>query len=393
MPKVVCGCGAAFPLSEAEARCYAGKVFVCPKCAEMQPKQVKAKTPVPPRISTAPKPSPQPSHSTRKPEVSPPLPPPFAKRDAKDPTAERLKIVVQSNSSFLDQCLKAFAILALIVLSAFGGWYVFKSGIDREVAAVVDDVKQQLQGPKQEVLPFHGNQPIQIEERVANPVKPTNVAARVLPGVATIMSDIANGSGFFIGDQRTIVTSQHVLGGAKTARVVLANREEIKIEGWLAMSRGRDLVIVRLARSAEDAAILELRSNNPQIGDRVLTCGAPQGLSGSISEGIVSAVRDGNELREMMKEATGTDFYVESLGYNLDSTWIQTTAPISQGNSGGPLVDENGRVAGLMTWRIKNGQNLSFAIAARHIRDMLESSDGKLKPFSSLPRIEEIPRP
>ena len=86
----------------------------------------------------------------------------------------------------------------------------------------------------------------------------------------------------------------------------------------------------------------------------------PRGLSFSASEGIVSAVRSAAEL---------TDF-----GIPLDGEWIQTTTPISSGNSGGPLVDLFGQVVGINTFHLVKGQNLNFAISASDIKRIYEET-------------------
>jgi hypothetical protein len=85
-----------------------------------------------------------------------------------------------------------------------------------------------------------------------------------------------------------------------------------------------------------------------RVGDHVVAIGAPLGLENTVSEGIVSALRD----------ITGTHV-------------IQTTASISPGSSGGPLLNDYGRVIGLTTSTVRNGQNLNFVIASSHISDLL----------------------
>src|SRR5947209_8480877 len=84
------------------------------------------------------------------------------------------------------------------------------------------------------------------------------------------------------------------------------------------------------------------------LADLVAAFGAPQGLSFSASEGIVSAVRSGKELKSMLPAYQAT-------GYSEAATWVQTTAAISPGNSGGPLVNMKGEVVGLNTWAYTAG--------------------------------------
>ena len=83
-------------------------------------------------------------------------------------------------------------------------------------------------------------------------------------------------------------------------------------------------------------------------------------MSFSASEGIVSAIRTAAELNDF--------------GKPLDGEWIQTTTPISPGNSGGPLVDLNGRVVGINSFFIIKGQNLNFAVSASDIERIYENT-------------------
>jgi hypothetical protein len=110
------------------------------------------------------------------------------------------------------------------------------------------------------------------------------------------------------------------------------------------------------------------------------------GLSGTISEGIVSGVRSGEEASEFMKSLSRRDMY-HDMGYDLDALWVQTTAPISHGNSGGPLVNSRGEVIGINTWCIPQefGANLGFAQSSLIIRKVLDASGRTVHPLSSLP--------
>src|SRR5262249_31669435 len=117
-------------------------------------------------------------------------------------------------------------------------------------------------------------------------------------------------------------------------------------------------------------------------------CGAPKAMRGSVTDGIVSAVRSGDEVRELLKRTAGSDVYTERLGYDLDAEWIQTSAPISGGNSGGPLVNDKGEVVGITTWGRTDGQNLNFAVSVQHVKAMLETSEKIPKPLGSLPEMK-----
>lgn len=94
-----------------------------------------------------------------------------------------------------------------------------------------------------------------------------------------------------------------------------------------------------------------------EVGDPVYAIGAPQGLELTLSNGLVSGIR----------EYKGTEY-------------IQTTAPISQGSSGGGLFDDQGRLIGITTMYLKDGQNLNFAIPAELIASVPEVEKNNVQP-------------
>ena len=113
--------------------------------------------------------------------------------------------------------------------------------------------------------------------------------------------------------------------------------------------------------------------------------GSPHGYEFTVSEGIVSATRSGTETAEALRTSTkGLDVY-KRFGYDKDALWLQFTAPISGGNSGGPLVNLTGEVVGVNTWVDGSAQSVNFAISAREIRDLIPYADQGIQPLSKLP--------
>lgn len=99
------------------------------------------------------------------------------------------------------------------------------------------------------------------------------------------------------------------------------------------------------------------------VGDHVVAIGSPLGLEGTVSDGIVSAVRDVDNKK-----------------------WIQTTAPASHGNSGGPLLDMNNHVVGVVAMGVNPelGQNLNFAIPSSEVTAILITAHQRTKPLESV---------
>ena len=159
-----------------------------------------------------------------------------------------------------------------------------------------------------------------------------------------------NGSGFLINGSGLIATNYHVIENAVEVAVFYKNGERFPAVGFEYLDAKRDLAIIRAHMPLGYFPGLPLASSAPEKGEEVIAFGAPLGLSFSATEGIVSALRSGKD-------------------FDREGTWIQTTAAISPGNSGGPLVTRLGKVVGLNTMTLVGGQALNFAIGADSIAE------------------------
>jgi predicted Zn finger-like uncharacterized protein len=201
-----------------------------------------------------------------------------------------------------------------------------------------------------EPVPTSGNTDVSIGE----------LFNRVNPAVATVITyDSGNnlfkqGSGFFINQQGDFITNYHVLQGAYSAVIKVHNDVEYKVDFVLAANEKKDLVKLAISvpeNILEPGTWLEIDPNPPRIADKVIVIGTPMGLGRTVSDGIISAIREVPE--------KGTAF--------------QMTAPISSGSSGSPVIDMNGKVIGVATFQLVTGQNLNFAIPADNILAMEDS--------------------
>lgn len=154
------------------------------------------------------------------------------------------------------------------------------------------------------------------------------------------------GTGFFVADS-LVATSLHVVEGATGISVTLEGGQTIDGARVIAYDRERDLALLSTPRLVVEP--LGLASDLIEQGADVLVLGHPEGLDFTLSQGIVSAVRE--------------------LG---EAHLLQITAPISPGSSGGPVLDRHGRVVGVATAFLQEGQNLNFAVGAEHLRALLE---------------------
>lgn len=167
------------------------------------------------------------------------------------------------------------------------------------------------------------------------------------------------GSGFFVSEDGLIVTNYHVIEGAHYATVRLEDGSVAFVEGLAGVDRRADLALLKV--KAAGASFLELgQLGLPSVGTRVYAIGNPQGLTNTLSEGLVSGHR---KVEEGM-------------------TLIQTTAAISPGSSGGPLLAADGRVVGVTTSFLAEGQNLNFAVPAERVM-ILVKGRGKIERLAS----------
>jgi S1-C subfamily serine protease len=213
------------------------------------------------------------------------------------------------------------------------------------------------------------------------PANSQELIGLVQPSVIEIVVPNKLGSGFILDQQATVATSYHVVENAPLAKVRLASGQIVDVRGFVAADRGKDLVLLQLEDTDQAVAPLPLALTLPKVGESVWTVGSPHGFSGTVSNGIVSAIRTGQEL----KDHRGGEMKVEGRALDLDATWVQTTAPISQGNSGGPLVNLRGEVVGVNAWQDKEGQNLNFAISAQHLQALSKTRSAEPRPLQELP--------
>ena len=186
-------------------------------------------------------------------------------------------------------------------------------------------------------------------------IKPSAVAIQTFDSRGEALS---RGSGFFIETDR-VVTNRHVIEGGYRAEVHSSSGKVYQVKGVLAVDAEGDLALLKVDAPASIARPLSLERTSPQEGESIVVIGNPFGLEGSVTNGIVSAVRD-----------------IPTFG-----RIIQITAPISPGSSGSPVVNMQGQVIGVATLQITGGQSINFAIPSERISQL---QTGALISFADL---------
>jgi tetratricopeptide (TPR) repeat protein len=189
----------------------------------------------------------------------------------------------------------------------------------------------------------------------------TRLVKSIQPAVATVVvydvdSNVANiGTGFFIDKTGILVTNHHVLLGKFGAEIRTADGSTYPIKTVVAEDQATDLIKVRVDIPPEKVHWLPVSAEPPLVAQQVVVVGSPMGLEQSVSNGIVSSVRE-----------------IPGLG-----TFYQMSAPISPGSSGSPVVNLQGKVVGVATFQFLQGQNLNFAIAGNSVLDLKTDDTGQ----------------
>tara|TARA_Y100001970_G_scaffold115613_1_gene144078 strand:- start:2875 stop:4260 length:1386 start_codon:yes stop_codon:yes gene_type:complete len=208
------------------------------------------------------------------------------------------------------------------------------SSDEPESEALVDSTPPESeQGQQDEVAPLSQQSPSILSENL-EPV--TAVALAVSPSVVRIDTSTGTGSGIILDSSGRVVTNAHVVNGARTVEIRLA--DGTRAEGIvLGSDPNVDIAIVQIDGEVLFEEADFALSDTVQVGQLAVAIGSPFGLEQSVTAGIVSAV---NRAVPHANVIDGSPTIVEM---------IQTDAPINPGNSGGALADRQGRVVGMNT--------------------------------------------
>jgi Trypsin-like peptidase domain/TPR repeat/Tetratricopeptide repeat len=179
-----------------------------------------------------------------------------------------------------------------------------------------------------------------------------DLVRQVRPSVVSVLTydakgePLISGSGFFIRPGE-VITNLHVIKGARRVEIhtLEGKGRTYPVTGALAVDDEGDLALLKVDMPADRSRLVTMTASLPEDGEHVFVIGNPLRLEGSVSDGIVSAVREVPDLGRI----------------------IQTTAPVSHGNSGSPLFNMRGQVVGIVTVKVTNGQNINLALGVSRI--------------------------
>ncbi len=213
-------------------------------------------------------------------------------------------------------------------------------------------------------------------EQTSPALSPPQIFGRVSPSVFVVESlntegaVLAFGSGVAVKlptSDLVVVTNKHVIYGAVAYRIRRGKR--IWKATLVRLDQAHDLCALE-PESGWSASPVPIRaSKDVKVGERAYAIGAPEGLELTLSEGLVSGLRDVDNVRV-----------------------IQTSAPVSHGSSGGGLFDSQGRLIGVTSFFLKEGQNLNFALPGEWVLALGDESAAHFPASASGSQLEEAKR-
>jgi S1-C subfamily serine protease len=196
---------------------------------------------------------------------------------------------------------------------------------------------------------------------------PAELFAAYAPAVVAINvghgSFRSGGTGFFIDEAGTLATNHHVIDGAEELRVKLWDGTQIERVELLTSDAEADLALLRVDLGRLPKAPMPTilgDSETVEVGEPVSVIGNPLGLDHTLTNGIVSARRILHGER-----------------------YIQMSAPISPGNSGGPVFDRHGRVIGVSVGGMVGGQNLNLAVPVSQLQALIADDYPERRSFGA----------
>ncbi len=164
-----------------------------------------------------------------------------------------------------------------------------------------------------------------------------------IKSVVSIKTNEGQGSGFIISEEGYVVTNAHVLEGARYAIATTSdsNKEYMSLIGY---DSDLDIALLKIPGSYQELKFGD--SDKVRIGEKVIVIGNPQGLSFSVTGGIISAT--------------------DRKSSDSSGEYLQTDAALNPGNSGGPLINTQGEVIGINNFKL-SGESLGFALESNYI--------------------------
>ncbi|MCA0757455.1 trypsin-like peptidase domain-containing protein [Paenibacillus sp. N4] len=182
----------------------------------------------------------------------------------------------------------------------------------------------------------------------------TEIVEKYDESIVMIMTNRAQGSGVVVGEQ-LILTNYHVIEDAASATALTLYGDELEVEGVVAYDETVDLAVIKTKDPLQLAEVAVDYDLSSRKGDKVVAIGSPLGLQNTVSDGLISNIFSEGGVR-----------------------YVQTSAPIDHGSSGGALFNEHGKLIGITTLGYADtNADLNFAVSVLHAYSLLDGIEEK----------------
>jgi S1-C subfamily serine protease len=186
--------------------------------------------------------------------------------------------------------------------------------------------------------------------KTASPMQANELYKICKSAVVVVLTERGQGSGAIISKTGIVISNYHVIENADNIKVQLHSKNTYQA-AIIAVDPYIDLALLKIQEDNLPHLRFEPHAYaDSNIGNKVFVIGAPKGLTYTITEGIISQIRDTGKIK-----------------------YIQTNAQINPGNSGGPLLDEYGRIVGIITWKYAQAEGLGFAVSSTTVLEWMRN--------------------
>ena len=250
-----------------------------------------------------------------------------------------------------------FAVVILLTLQILS--FVSFSSLTSKMLSSQESLENELKTSKQEnqynineLVKLVSQQKMDIDEQLEILKNEDNdfseVIEKSIKKVVNIKTAHSAGAGFFIDSRGYIVANYHILNGDTKVEVQTYDGQtyDAKIIG---QDIETDLLLLKIPGVYDNLELAD--SEDIELGEKVIAIGNPLGLSFTVTEGIVSGL--GRE------------------GMNGLNIYVQTDVTLNPGNSGGPLINENGKVIGINNFKVSDAESLGFALESNVVKEKI----------------------
>lgn len=271
-------------------------------------------------------------------------------------------------------------LLAAILIRPWQYWDEFVSG--RRAPRPEPIVIQPLPTQSTEIVPL-----VEQKAEPQSPLPEQSLQKKITPAIAKLREGIALieadgpagrevlGSAFVVSADGQLLTCLHVANRTTSAVMRFRDGTVFDVAGYVAIDPQADLALLQLQSPPSSLTVVKVAEQEPEQLLPIVAWGHPQGIEFAAFEGRVSRLVKSSELPAPLQK-----FVHELTSNESDHTWIQHTAKLSEGNSGGPLANERGEVIGINVW-IDRQSDFGYALPIAALQTLQANRFAEVQPL------------